>query len=795
MLRTDLTDHRSTDDLRLVRAVADGDAIALAEAYHRTITAAHACARRLLASPVEVEALLRSVYAELWEEPPVEDALEGWVRARSFALGTGYLRQRGLAAPSPSLAAWTSGVDADERNAANDPLERMIGELERDQQAALVRAHDQGIPTSDQEEGAGEALKHALLALASPLSDAERHAAEMCNSGVALANWIFGLLPPHEAATVPGTAAEPTPCGRLAGVLRRARRRFEPLPPTPDLGHRVLAWVLSNGQARGHLLHASSLDADLRVASSDLDRRADDRVTGMPRSSLDMDLPTSPPAQVQQPPVTALRPENGSSPSGWARPEPEHADRVDRDAGYDLPTPLRAPSGPPALAGSGATPAAFGNAAPALAPEPVDDDEDEDLVRMPLHRSGRPSLSHATGASPTTPDVGETQALRPPPDTAAPDDDATAPPPAAPRRQHDPEPPPAGLHGEDTAEPPAGLHGDDSVPPPPALRARDTDTAPPPPALRPRDTDTAPPPGGPPFDDDTAERPAGLRFDDHFGDDDDTVPPPAFRARDADRARPPAGLRPDETAPPAGLRFDDDHFGDDDNTLPPPPALRARDADRRGSSEDEVAPNPLGSPMGSGVDSGTESPLRRPPRGRERMQETQQTAFTSDPDTSSDDWASRSRDHDIPREPQGSDPRPARTDWEETVQTPIQRDDSDPRVDELFGGAGAGPGARPQASSSNQAANMTAPTLPAARRPTPQQQSSRPSPAQRHASDPMTSSQTGSTPRPAAHHTEPVDDAQMSGGVSRIVRWIVVLVLIAAGAVVGITLGQWVAVG
>jgi hypothetical protein len=705
VLRTDLTDHRSTDDATLVRAVADGDAIALAEAYHRTITAAHACARRLLASPVEIEALLRSVYAELWEEPPVDDALEGWVRARSFALGTGYLRQRGLEAPSPSLAAWTSGVDADERNASNDPLERMIGELERDQQAALVRAHDQGIRTADQDDGAGEALKHALLALASPLSDAERHAAEMCNSGVALANWIFGLLPPHEAMTVPGTSAEPTPCGRLAGVLRRARRRFEPLPPTPDLGHRVLAWVLSNGQARGHLLQASSLDADLRVASSDLDRVADDRVTGTPRSSLDMSVPTSPPAQVQQPPVTAWRRENGSSPAGWARPEPEHADD---DPGDDLPTPLRASSGPPALAGPGATPLAFGNAAPALVPEPVDDDDDEDLVRMPLHRSGRPSLSRAADPSPTAHEIDDTQALRPRPDTPTSDDDETAQPPPALRQQHE-APPPAGLHAEDTAPPPGGLHTDDA-----------------------------------------AARPGGLQFD------------------------------------------------DDDDTVPPPPALRARDADRWGRSESQTAPNPLGSPLGSGGDVGTESPLRRPSRRHERFEETQQHTFTGPPDAP-DDWATGTGDRTLGRESHEAGGRGARADWNETVQTPVQRDDSDlrgndPRGNEMFRGADGDPASASQGPSGSQAANLTAPTLPAARRPSPQQPSPRPSQAQRPPGGQMTASHTGHAPRPVAH-TEAIDDVAAPSRASRIVRWIVVVLLIAIGAVVGITLGQWVAVG
>ena len=184
----------------------------------------------------------RAVYSDLWEEPPTDTSLEGWVRARCFNLGAGYLRQRHLQAPSPSLARYTSGIDAD-GHGGNDTLEQMISELTEQQQAALVRAHDQGVRTSEQDDpDAGWSLLHAMLALASPLTDDERHAAEMCSSGVALANWTFGLLPPHEATLVPGTPAEPTPCGRLAGVLGRARRRFEPLPPTPDL-----AWLRDLG--------------------------------------------------------------------------------------------------------------------------------------------------------------------------------------------------------------------------------------------------------------------------------------------------------------------------------------------------------------------------------------------------------------------------------------------------------------------------------------------------------------------------------------------------------------------
>ena len=670
MLRTDLTDHRGTDDAGLVRAVADGDAIALAEAYHRTITAAHACARRLLASPVEIEALLRSVYSELWEEPPVDEALEGWVRARCFTLGTGYLRQRGLPAPSASLAAWTSGIDADDRNAGHDPLERMIAELTTEQQAALVRAHDQGLRTAEQEDAAaGVALQHALLVLASPLTDDERHAAEMCSSGVALANWIFGLLPPHEAATVPGTAAEPTPCGRLAGVLRRARRRFEPLPPTPDLGHRVLAWVLSTSRVHAGDLHVSSLDADLRVASADLDRGAGDRRTGGPRSSLDMTVPAPPPAEAEQQPVMALHRDDRPPQEGWARP--------DRDAGDDdQPTPLYAPTGPPALAGSTAPPLAFGNAAPALAPDFVEDDGEE-LVRMPLRPTGRPALSATTdrdlpGQRP--PDIDDTQTIRTAPDDA----------------------------------------GDDTVPPSSALRpAADDDTRPP--------TTRRPGP---------APDPMGLS------------------------ARNPLGLDPDSTAPSPlsaeerrGTLAERDLNADSPLRRPAPGTPGAPPAPVRGTGQDTEPPSLLGQPP---------SPDDRalPPRSRQQSEVGQQ-----------------------------------RRGGDATAQTPIQRDESDPRFDELFGDAGGG-AEGPPALSGSQAANLTAPTLPAARRPTQPPQSS-PRAAPPAASQGRPTPPVGPQAAPAAPvgpTVSPVDTEPGGGG--SVLRWLVVVLLIAAGAAVGIFLGQ-----
>ena len=617
MLRTDLTDHRGTDDARLLSALADGDAIALAEAYHRTVTAAHACARRLLASPVEIEALMRAVYSDLWEEPPDDTSLEGWVRARCFNLGAGYLRQRNLRAPSTSLAAYTSGVEADGQS-GTEPLERIIAELTDKQREALVRAHDQGVRTAEQDDPeAGWSLLHALLVLASPLTDDERHAAEMCSSGVALANWIFGLLPPHEASTVPGTAAEPTPCGRLAGVLRRARRRFEPLPPTPDMGHRVLASVLSNGAVRqGPQARESNLDSDLRVAYADVGRSqpsADE-----PPSSLDMTIPASLPSHAGDADRDGYPNENGrGAPRGWGAPEDER------------PTPLRA-AGPPALAAS-SPPPNQGNAAlaPSVQPDPNEPVSD-DLVRMPLRRSGPraplgpgddsgPHHESATSplAAPSPLPSGDPSILNP--GAADADADATLPPTGIRSRRDDadrrgPAAPPGGLRGFEIEDGPAQSPlrpderrsprdaGADSPLRRPAPQARGFDTQAPPPPGRP-----APPPRAldatarSPFDRDDDARPPfdrddGARspFDRDDGarspfDRDDSTRPPFGRD---DRTRPPSFQREEPPRPP--VRHDDARFGDvfsghDDPTVPPAgsaastttaamPAVRRREA-------------------------------------------------------------------------------------------------------------------------------------------------------------------------------------------------------------------------
>ncbi|HEY8341377.1 MAG TPA: hypothetical protein VIK95_16020 [Egibacteraceae bacterium] len=259
MLRTDLVDHRSSDEASLRRALRARDPLALAEGYHRTIAAAHACARRLLASPREVEALLRSVYGGLWQQPPDDDvSLEAWVRRRCFELGSEHLRERGRPPAAPSLALALPDLPTPSETRL-DAAERAVAALTPAQRRALVLAHDQGIPSAEQgDPDATASLEAALLALAGSSGSGPRSGgswdgretpgpADACDDLPQLADWVLGLLPPAEAEEVADAVNGRPACAEVARALRRGRRRLETLPPTPDMGHRILVTVLAEG--------------------------------------------------------------------------------------------------------------------------------------------------------------------------------------------------------------------------------------------------------------------------------------------------------------------------------------------------------------------------------------------------------------------------------------------------------------------------------------------------------------------------------------------------------------------
>jgi DNA-directed RNA polymerase specialized sigma24 family protein len=244
VLRTDLADYRRSNDRELLAGLRERDPLALAEAYHRTIPAAHACARRMLAGSTDVEALLRAVYAELWEQPPAEGALEGWIRARCFAVGSDHLRDRGVAPATPSLRELLPDLPAAEPRYL-DAAERAVSELTAEERRALLRAHDAGLPTHEHGDAdAVKALERALVKLAGPDSEPDDSG---CTDLESLGDWTLGLVSGELAEAIGNQVAARPECAERVRMLRRGRRRLEGLPPTPDMGQRVLVTVLAGG--------------------------------------------------------------------------------------------------------------------------------------------------------------------------------------------------------------------------------------------------------------------------------------------------------------------------------------------------------------------------------------------------------------------------------------------------------------------------------------------------------------------------------------------------------------------
>lgn len=253
MLRVDVPDHRRSSEPELIDALRAHDPLALAEAYHRSISAAHACARRLLATSGEIEGLLRAVYTELWSEPPLGEALEAWVRGRCFALAAGHLRAQGRPAASPSTALLLPDLGLPDVRYL-DVAERALADLDEAPRMALLLAHDRGVASDRQDAaGAAEALHSALETLAGP-EPASETAPEDCDDLPLLADWSLGLVEPLRAAEIAAAVASRPGCAARARTLRRGRRRLEGLPPTPDMGQRILVMVLTGwggGQWQG----------------------------------------------------------------------------------------------------------------------------------------------------------------------------------------------------------------------------------------------------------------------------------------------------------------------------------------------------------------------------------------------------------------------------------------------------------------------------------------------------------------------------------------------------------------
>lgn len=262
MLSTDLTTYRRQPDPAVLAGLEERDALALAEAITRTLPAAHAVARRLLPGR-EVEALVHATYTALWEEPPTDQPLERWVRVRTAELGVAELSERGAGPASPSVSAVVDGLAA--ARPSPDPAERRLAALDDAGLQALLRAHDLGVPARAQERAdAGTLLAEALVALAEPTA-AEQPAAATASADGTLADHILGLADLDQVGKLDAAIAADPARSAAAQLLRRGKRRLEGLPPTPDLGARLLAAVLSEStpgrRRRAAPAAASALDA------------------------------------------------------------------------------------------------------------------------------------------------------------------------------------------------------------------------------------------------------------------------------------------------------------------------------------------------------------------------------------------------------------------------------------------------------------------------------------------------------------------------------------------------------
>jgi hypothetical protein len=242
VLRTDLPDYRRSSEPELLAALRAKDALALAETCHRTLAAAHGSARRLLSGTGTVEALLRTVYVELWTDPPSE-VLERWVRRRAFDLAREDLVERGAAPAAPSVTVLLPELPAPEPRYL-ESAERILADLDQGARLAVVRAHDAGVPSAEQPDpDATAALERGLVALAGPGENDPTEAPGGSPAG--LADWVLGLADPATGDSVEEAVAADPAIGAWVRVLRRGRRRLEGLPPTPDLAQRVLATALA----------------------------------------------------------------------------------------------------------------------------------------------------------------------------------------------------------------------------------------------------------------------------------------------------------------------------------------------------------------------------------------------------------------------------------------------------------------------------------------------------------------------------------------------------------------------
>ncbi|HVL99568.1 MAG TPA: hypothetical protein VM324_09790 [Egibacteraceae bacterium] len=376
MLPIERPDYRRSREADLLGGLRSRDPLALAEAYHRTSPAAHACARRLLGAARAVEALLTAVYAELWASPPESARLEGWVRSRAFAVGVEHLRDRREPPAAPSLSLLLPDLPPPEQP-AHDSAEQILAALPDPVRRAVLLAHDQGVPTAAHDDpDAADALARGLMSLAGPGEGLDDGAEEQCADITLLGDWTLGLLEAERAALVAAEVADRPACGARSRALRRGRRRLEGLPPAPDMGQRVLAAVVGGTAAPVRASRAPATEAPLAAA--------------VPTSSLG-DAVGSPPIPVAPLPSAlddeTARPEPAADEADARRPADDPGGQVERE--------------PPA-AGPAGEDAVGGDAVDALAGDDgADGDDVEDLALRAAEEDGPPQDEHLAAGTET----------------------------------------------------------------------------------------------------------------------------------------------------------------------------------------------------------------------------------------------------------------------------------------------------------------------------------------------------------------------------------------------------------
>jgi DNA-directed RNA polymerase specialized sigma24 family protein len=334
-----LPDHRRSPEGTLLTAIRSGDHLALAEAWQRTAPAAHAVARRL-AGPADTEAVLHRLYAELWRSPAITEPLERWARARCFALSLEFLRAEGRGPAAASVGCVMPDLPA-RRAGALDPVERVLAGLPDDAARALVRAHDQGLPTwTHPEPDAPAALRLALRTLAGAPDGPDPDGA----GDHPLGDLALGLLDSAQAEVLQNLLLDTPELAEHARLLRRGSRRMEGLPPAPELGPRILLAVVAGVPAAAPITPPAAPAAPVAAPAAAAPLIRDEDVvitvarpaTGEPgrraeRQQAARDEDTGPIAVIDPPAFvdfgeSALAPWGDGLPFGGSLPEPAPID-------------------------------------------------------------------------------------------------------------------------------------------------------------------------------------------------------------------------------------------------------------------------------------------------------------------------------------------------------------------------------------------------------------------------------------------------------------------------------------